>query len=435
MNRAELFHRDLFVTAMLRWILLLALLLRLGTAVAVQSYLDNVAQREFLIPGDANGYWELGQKLAHGEAFEIYQPPRRVMRMPGFPMLLAASIKIGGESLFFARCVLAVCGVVACGAVYWLGRVLLNERVGLIAALLAAVSPTFIGFSVEILSETPFAAALTLSLVALAMLRGANEWPVGTASRPLTWRRAAWAGVLIAIATYMRPTWLLIAPLFGAWHVAVEWRQKGNLKRAIIEAVLIGCGCAALLAPWAIRNRQFADGHLIPTTLWVGPSLYDGLHPGATGDSDMQFFEDDRLMANGFSEYEMDREYRRRAWAYAAEYPGRAIELGIVKLTRYWSPTPNASQFQHWFLRLPIGLFCCVMLGFAVRGAWRWRSHGTLLLLTVGPVIYFAAIHCLFVGSVRYRLPAEYPLLVLSAAGMVDWWEQRRTNDRHRSDH
>lgn len=416
---------------MLRWILLLALLLRLSTAVAVQSYLDNVAQREFLIPGDANGYWELGQKLAHGEAFEIYQPPRRIMRMPGFPLLLAASIKIGGESLFFARCVLAVCGTLACGSVYWLGRVLLNERVGIIAALLAAVSPIFIGFSVEILSETPFAVSLTLSLVLLAKLRGANELSEGPAeTRAVQQRfvllRATWAGVLIAVATSMRPTWLLIAPLFGAWHVAVECRQKGNPRRAIIEAALIAIGCAAVLAPWAIRNRQFADGHLIPTTLWVGPSLYDGLHPGATGDSDMQFFEDDRLMASGFSEYEMDREYRSRAWAYAAAHPGRAIELGVVKLTRYWSLTPNASQFRHWFLRLPIGLFGCLTLGFAVRGAWRWRSRGTLLLLTAGPVFYFAAIHCLFVGSVRYRLPAEYPLLVLSAAGIVDWWEQRR---------
>jgi len=416
---------------MLRWILLLALLLRLSTAVAVQSYLDNVAQREFLIPGDANGYWELGQKLAHGEAFEIYQPPRRIMRMPGFPLLLAASIKIGGESLFFARCVLAVCGTLACGSVYWLGRVLLNERVGIIAALLAAVSPIFIGFSVEILSETPFAVSLTLSLVLLAKLRGASELFERTAEtrvvqQPFVLRRATWAGVLIAVATFMRPTWLLIAPLFGVWHVAVECRQKGCPRRAIIEAALIGIGCAAVLAPWAIRNRQFADGHLIPTTLWVGPSLYDGLHPGATGDSDMQFFEDDRLMASGFSEYEMDREYRRRAWAYAAAHPGRAIELGVVKLTRYWSLTPNASQFRYWFLRLPIGLFGCLTFGFAVRGAWRWRSRGTLLLLTAGPVLYFAAIHCLFVGSVRYRLPAEYPLLVLSAAGIVDWWEQRR---------
>ncbi len=110
------------MTAKLCWILLLALLLRLGAAFAVQSYLDNVAHRNFLIPGDANGYWELGQMLAQGQTFEIFDPPRRIMRMPGFPALLAASIKLGGESLFCARCLIAFCGTAACGMTYGLGR-------------------------------------------------------------------------------------------------------------------------------------------------------------------------------------------------------------------------------------------------------------------------------------------------------------------------
>jgi hypothetical protein len=38
-----------------------------------------------LIPGDAEGYWELAGKLAAGQEFSIYDPPRRLLRMPGFP--------------------------------------------------------------------------------------------------------------------------------------------------------------------------------------------------------------------------------------------------------------------------------------------------------------------------------------------------------------
>lgn len=407
------------MTAKLCWILLLALLLRLGAALAVQSYLDNVAHREFLIPGDANGYWELGQKLANEEPFEIFEPPRRIMRMPGFPLLLAASIKLGGESLFFARCMIAACGTAACGMAYWLGRQLFEERVGFVAALLAAISPIFIGFSVEILSETPFAAALTFSLILLAKLSQSND------ERP-AFGLALMAGAAIALATYMRPTWLLVAPAFGAWHIASRLRQAAALKRSIIEAVIMAVGCGALLAPWTIRNWDKADQHFVPTTLWVGPSLYDGLHPQATGDSDMQFFEDDRLMANGMSEYQMDHEYRRRAWSFAFSNPMRAIELGLIKQSRYWNPGLNASQFRRWWLNLPIAGFFAIVLFFSVRTGWRLRSEATLLLLTMGPLLYFAALHLLFVGSVRYRLPAEYPLLVLSAAGMVHWWDQRR---------
>ena len=80
------------------WVLLLALGLRVSAALAVQSDVEQ-RNRSFLIEGDANGYWELGRRLANGEAYEIYTPPRRAMRMPGFPSLLALSIKLAGENL------------------------------------------------------------------------------------------------------------------------------------------------------------------------------------------------------------------------------------------------------------------------------------------------------------------------------------------------
>ena len=105
-------------------------------------------------------------------------------------------------------------------------------------------------------------------------------------------------------------------------------------------------GTAVALSPWVGRN-YFVTGHLVPTTLWVGPSLYDGLHPGATGDSDMTFFEQDQLMVQlKMSEYDMDREYRRRAMAFMWENPGRAMWLAVVKQGRYWSLVPNAAQFR-----------------------------------------------------------------------------------------
>ena len=42
-----------------------------------------------------------------------------------------------------------------------------------------------------------------------------------------------------------------------------------------------------------------------------------------------------------------------------------------------------------------------------------------VLAMTAGPILYFAALHLVFVSSVRYRLPGEYPMLILSAVG----WE------------
>jgi predicted membrane-bound mannosyltransferase len=120
-----------------------ALLLRVGTAVAVQWRLSSRGQT-FLIPGDADGYWRLAQQLADGKEYSIYDPPRRVLRMPGFPAFLAGCIRLFGAKLLPARLALSAVGTIACGLVYWLGRELVDQKAGLIACGLCAVSPALV---------------------------------------------------------------------------------------------------------------------------------------------------------------------------------------------------------------------------------------------------------------------------------------------------
>ncbi len=427
---------------------MLALGLRFGAALAVQSYLDR-AGRDFLIPGDAGGYWELGQKIANGEPYAVHHPPRRVMRMPGYPAFLALSIKLFGERLIGVRLLQAAVGAIACWFVFLLGRELIDERTGLVAAALTAVMPTFVGFGALALTETLFAATLLASLLPLAVLArswtGSPETEVSCARWPL----ANVAGISLAIAVYVRPSWLLVAPGFCALHCLaaiigarrskagttgasgrVSTAQvptpdssqalpgrKGHLQIAVLESVAIFAGLVVALLPWTLRNRAIT-GHPIVTTLWVGPSLYDGLNPDATGNSDMQFFERDHLLGS-MSEYEMDREYRRRAWSFAGEHPGRAVTLGFAKLLRYWKPWPNAEQFRSWWMCFGMADLYLAVFGGAIAGIWKLRRDFRCLLLTAVPILYFAAIHSVFVGSLRYRLPAEYPLMILTAVGLL----------------
>jgi hypothetical protein len=425
------------------WVLLLALGLRVGAALSVHTYLESTG-REFLIAGDAAGYWELGQKLASSEGYSVYTPPRQAMRMPGYPVFLAASIKLGGEQLLPVRLFQACVGTAACWFVHLLGTTLVDERTGLFAAFLAAVSPTFVGFSPLILSETLFAATLLVSLILMAKLAGG--WPLlgqstseqASNSPPSKCRiwLAIGTGVAVGIACYVRPSWLLTAPLFCAIHLLMTWVGRRHnptgstgavMTAKTLECVFVVVGLAATLAPWTIRNSRVI-GHVIPTTLWVGPSLYDGLNPEATGDSDMEFFEKDNLLAT-MTEYEMDHEYRRRAWDFVRDNPSRAVQLGLVKIARLWKPWPNAAQFRQWWLCLIVAAFFLPTAGFALFAAVRRRRDVRCLLLTAGPVIYFTAIHSVFVGSLRYRLPAEYPLLILSAAGAFAVYDRYR----HRS--
>jgi hypothetical protein len=171
------------------------------------------------------------------------------------------------------------------------------------------------------------------------------------------------------------------------------------------------------MLPWTLRNWS-VTGHFIPTTLWVGASLYDGLNLNATGASDMRFIENDGIYQQ-FSEYDADQHYRRKALEFVREHPGKSLELGFSKLARYFSLAPSAETVVNLPVRLAIGTWTLAFLLLAAYGAWGVRRQVWLWLLPVGGLVYFALVHSVFVGSLRYRLPAEYPLCVLAAAAIV----------------
>ena len=390
------------------WLIAILLLALVGRLVAAWAVQQKVGDQLCLIAGDAEGYWELARKLTAGKGFSLYEPPRQVHRMPGFPLLLALSMKLFGESPFAARCLLAVIGTAACGAVYLLGRRLFDERVALIACGLTAISPVMAGFSVLLLSETLFALTLTLSLWCAAnWLSAESREPRADSRYTVFWPLLT--GISIAIATYVRPSWMLAGPLLAVLVILFQ-RPRG---KACFEAAVMLLGLFGAMLPWAWRNHE-VSGHWVFTTLWSGSSLYDGLNPDANGDSNMTFFDRDNLMAQ-MSEWDVDQHYKQAAWQYAGQHPGRAVELTFLKLWRYWKPWPSAAQFGGKGPAFLVAVFFVPVLLLAARGWWLIRQRPWVWLLTLGPILYFAAIHAVFVGSLRYRLPTEYPLCVLAA--------------------
>ncbi len=121
-------------------------------------------------------------------------------------------------------------GTIACWFVFLLGRELIDERTGLVAAALTAVMPTFVGFGALALTETLFAATLLGSLLPLAVL--SRSWassPEANVTRA-RWPLANLAGISLAIAVYVRPSWLLVAPGFCVLHCLAAIVGAGRSK-------------------------------------------------------------------------------------------------------------------------------------------------------------------------------------------------------------
>ena len=393
-------------------ILLVALCARLAVGLWWQARLGD---RQFFF-GDSAGYWELARTVAGAEPYQYLTPESRVFRTPGYPVVLSSVFLVYGEQppIIAARVLSALLGTAAVAVVGWWTMRLFDARAGRIAGWIAALYPGSVALGVFVLSEAPFCPL---------MLGHLGLWSVAWQSSSLkrAIMLALFAGGMAAGASLMRPSWLLFTP-FALLVGLVFVHDRGR------QLVLGGAMCAALclgMLPWWIHNAR-VTGRFIPTTLQVGASLYDGLHPGATGGSDMQFVR--QMVAleraappaadSDVFEYRVDRRMWQASVDWAREHPRRVLELVGIKFLRMWNVWPNEPAFRGWPTRLVLLVTYCPLLVLGLIGVWRYTPWGWPYVLAWLPAVYLTLLHVVFVSSLRYREPAMLALAAL-AAGVI----------------
>jgi hypothetical protein len=183
---------------------------------------------------------------------------------------------------------------------------------------------------------------------------------------------------------------------------------------ALRGALLVAAAAAVVMAPWWARNAR-VFGRFVPTALWVGASLYDGISPTATGASDMGFLADAGVVE--LDEVSQDATLRRRSVDFALSHPGRALELAAIKAGRFWSPWPNAETLRSPAAAWASAVVTIPLFALVAIGVWECRKDGRALVLLAGPLVYFMLLHMIFVSSIRYRIPGFLPALGLAAVG------------------
>ncbi len=292
--------------------------------------------------------------------------PHFSLRTPGYPLVLAGCQALFGEQTLAVRLVQALLGTCSVYLVYRLscqllpagepaqtaepghkpdsanGKVALfdvgrsaafaGHGVPLLAAAMAALNPYYIFMSVILLSEAVFEPLLLAALWGLAVLwprrRSSADGrpsfaPGGAAGSAITVQKAAivalGSGMAAGMAILVRPSWVLFVPgALSVWVIA-QLRASRAID-ALRGAVLWLLGAVLVLSPWWGRNAQ-VYGRFVPTALWLGASLYDGLNPSATGASDMSFLADPGIWP--LDEEDQDAELTRKAVRFVGENPRR----------------------------------------------------------------------------------------------------------------
>ncbi|HLV36787.1 MAG TPA: glycosyltransferase family 39 protein, partial [Spirillospora sp.] len=146
-----------------------------------------------------------------------------------YPYMQWASAEALGSNLLALRVVSAVCGLLTVAALYRLGRVLFDARIGLLAAFALAVFPPHIHFSRLGLNNVADPLFGVLALASMAQgLRGGR------------WRDYALAGVLLGLTQYFYEGGRLLFPALAlVWGLIAAIRRRGGLR---------GLACVALAA-------------------------------------------------------------------------------------------------------------------------------------------------------------------------------------------
>lgn len=341
------------------------------------------------------------------------------MYPPGLPLLLAPFSALSENSIYL---VVPLFGGLLIWLTYRLALVCGDAPAGALAALLLAISPTFLYQVVQPMSDVPCAACWLAALIVAA--RGSRSGAVAS-------------GVLSSIAILIRPNLAPLAAIVGALTVAARSSSRGPRAMCFVASLLPGL----ILLGWiqAVRyGSPFGSGYGSASNMfaleYVSPNL--ARYPRWMTESHTPFIW---LSLGGPFWIARRATNPRLAWA--------ALLLSVAVWFAYLPYVffqPNEWFYTRFLLpAIPIMLFFATACGFAMLRAlpvvWRFP---VALMVTIGvglASLSYADRHGAFdihnqeqkyprAGEyVRTRGPANAFVLAAQHSGSIRYYADRPT--------
>ncbi len=387
---------------------------------------------------DYRYYHMAGEKIAENWGFffdssQVEYYGRFGWWPPLYPFTIGAVYSLFGVDhrlIVFGQVLL---GTLVCWWVYRLGRRFGGEKLGLVAALLVAVNPTFVFATNLLASENLFVLWLALGLL----------WAT---RRPASRRTRIVTGVLFGLGALTRAIGLLVPFVVAAW-----WLARGETRRTgFVHAATLLVTCFAVIAPWTLRNAVVVGSPAI-VCFGGGLNFYFGHNDVGIGYRDLASTPMAQLTTQASIDrtgYELGmRHIAAKPWGFVTragrkivalfDSPGYATHSNsAIMLPDGWRTDPATRRIaedmrerQRRKNRLLDGLFTRLaeihsyaILVLAVLGTiLAWRQLTPELRLMVWLSSAWMGAHVLFWAQPRFRYPMELFLILLAAFALVSW--------------
>jgi len=224
------------------------------SALALLLFLGAVTPFVYFQGGDNAEYIMLARALVDGQGYtSVYtNPPEPHTKYPFlFPLMIAGIFWFFGGKILLVKILIAILAAVMVGATYRLWEEREEPWIALLTAVLVATVPFTLSYSVRVLSEIPFAAFATLSL--LFCERSLKQDSLKNPSLVL-------CAVFLILAFFTRSVGIALAPaLIGAVLLAPPLREQW--KRNLLKGVVMTLPFLLAGGGWFLRGYLATHGH------------------------------------------------------------------------------------------------------------------------------------------------------------------------------
>lgn len=363
--------------------------------------------------GDATAYDSLAIGLIEGKGYgggtNSYWPP-------GQSFFLATIYTVFGYNPQIACIFQVFISSLTCIIIYYIGKTVINKKIGIIAGLIAALYPAFIIFSGSLHTETLFIFLLSLSILYLLKIHEQTSI-----------KNLLIVGVSLGLATLIRPIIVGFIPFILLWMLLSSKERKKNLMRFMAIFVIM----MVVVSPWTIRNYNVHHGFVLVSTNG-GVNFWIGNNPDATGR--MLEKENQTMLWTIWNmtndEVERDKLFYEKGFEFIKENPSKFLVLGAKKFAHFWGfilPFFTCYLYGYfinptsgWLFMLLAPLTVlpyAIVLPFAIFGIifyQKWDRKASLLFLLM---FYYVVIHSIILSSTRYHLPLVPFLIIFAAYG------------------
>ncbi len=383
--------------------------------------------------GDPLFYHTTANVLARGRGFPeplnwiaygIHRPS--AFHGPLYPVVLSISSRFGGTSYFDHKMMSIVVGTGLVLAVGVLAKRLGGTAVGLIAAAFAAIYP-----NLWLIDSLLYPEGLMALLVTSTMIV-AYRWR----DRPRL-STAALFGAVIALTALARGEGVLLLPLLALpWIMLTKsLARRARLRHLVVTAL----ACAAVLAPWMIRNATTFENFVPLSTngnevmVYANcATAYNGPFVGYWDYQCQQSVREAKGDPPG-DESQTALYWRSLGFDYARAHVGdlpRVVTLRVLRQWELFRPLQNVTLGGIEGRNRDAGTMGLLMFyglaGLSIVGAVSMRRR-RVPLLPLGVQFLSVTITAAYTyGTIRFRAPAEPALCVLGAVGLVPVWAVAR---------